>query len=155
MFGKFQADIGSGILNIPGVRSFILGQGVGNGIKASEFNDGFIIRDGEIRHLTNHASGVLGGITTGEDLVFTMDIKPTPSTEVPQRSVDLRKYENTTIVSQGRFDTNFVPRILMIAEAVAAIITVNHLMLASRLPHDSLIPFEERLGYGARDRREG
>jgi chorismate synthase len=152
MFNRFQADIGHGILNIPGIRSFILGKGPLK-LKASGQNDGFGLDGKEIIHLSNNASGVLGGITTGEDLVFRADVKPTPSTSVEQRSLDLSTMEEVEISSRGRFDINYTPRVLVLAEAVSAMVTVDHLMISGRLPHDSVIPQEGRLRYSSN--REG
>lgn len=147
MFSRFHADIGHAVLNIPGVRSFCLGSCDYHGEKASTFVDEIVIERDEVKPGSNRGSGVLGGITTGEDIIFRMDIKPTPSTEMPMRSVDLENMEEVMVSSRGRFDVNFVPRVLVIAEALSAIVTLNHMMLSGRIDHDSLIPVDERLRY--------
>ncbi len=151
-FGRFQADLGHGILNIPGVRSFELGNSrVASASFGSENNDGLYLEEGEIRSRSNNSGGVLGGITYGDPVVFSAVVKPTPSILKEQRTVDLRKMEETSISTQGRFDVNYTPRVLVIAEAISTIVTVDHLMLSGHLAHDSIIPIEERLGYSLRN----
>lgn len=139
MFDRFHADIGHAVLSIPGVRSFRLGREDMAFMKGSHANDEYIISEGRIEQVTNNSSGVLGGITTGEEFIFRLSVKPTPSIPIPQRSVDMEKMEETDLRMEGRFDINFSPRVQVIAEAVSAVITVDHLMLSGRLSHDSLL----------------
>ena len=99
-----------------------------------------------MRSRTNYAGGVLGGITTGAPVVCRFAVKPTPSILVPQRTIDLNGGE-VEMVTEGRFDANFTPRVQVIAEAMAALVAADHLMISGFLPHDSVIPYEERLTY--------
>ena len=147
-FNRFHADLGHAILNIPGVKSFELGSATDAGVlKASEFNDPIVFKDGKITTSSNRAGGVLGGITYGPPVIFRFAVKPTPSILIPQQSVHLRTKKATMMVTDGRFDANYVPRVLVIAEALAAIISSDHLLLAGYIPHDSVIPRGDRLLY--------
>ena len=89
----------------------------------------------------------MGGITYGTPVVFRFAVKPTPSIMIPQKSVDLKTMKNTMMSTEGRFDANFTPRVQVVAEAVSAIITSDHLMLSGYVPSDSVIPRRERLRY--------
>ncbi len=147
-FWRFHADIGHAILNIPGIKSYEVGAGLAAAdLMASEFNDELTWDpNGSVKGRTNNAGGVLGGITTGQPFVCRFAVKPTPSILVPQRTVDLRGGEKE-IITEGRFDANFTPRVQVIAEALAALVSADHLIMSGFLPHDSIIPYEDRLTY--------
>ncbi|NIS13086.1 MAG: chorismate synthase [Thermoplasmata archaeon] len=147
-FWRFQADIGHAILNIPGIKSYEVGAGLAAAdLMASEFNDELTWdRDGNVKGRTNNAGGVLGGITNGAPFVCRFAVKPTPSILVPQRTVDLRGGERE-MITEGRFDANYTPRVQVIAEAIAALVSADHLMISGFLPHDSVISYEDRLTY--------
>jgi chorismate synthase len=145
-FNRFHADLGHAILNIPGTKTFEVGAGTDAArMKASVFNDPIVAHNGTITTATNRAGGVLGGITYGAPVYFRFAIKPTPSILVQQQSVHLKTKKPKMMVTDGRFDANYVPRVLVIAEAIAAIITADHLMLAGFISQDSIIPRKERL----------
>jgi chorismate synthase len=147
-FSRFHADLGHAILNIPGVRSFELGNSrEASSIPGSENNDQIGLVNGRMVHSSNNSGGVLGGITTGEPVTFRAVVKPTPSVLRPQKTVDLAEMKDAEIRTRGRFDMNYTPRVLVIAESLSAIVTADHLMLSGMIPHDSLIPAEERLEY--------
>jgi chorismate synthase len=147
-FNRFHADLGHAILNIPGVKSFILGDAEGaSRMKASQFNDPIQVKGGSITTSSNRAGGVLGGITYGTPVIFRFAVKPTPSILIPQKSVDLKTMKNTMMATEGRFDANYTPRVLVVAEAVSAIVCADHMMLSGHIPRDSVIPKKERLRY--------
>ena len=147
-FWRFQADIGHAILNIPGIKSYEVGAGMAAAdLMASEFNDDMMWDpNGNVKGRTNYAGGVLGGITTGAPFICRFAVKPTPSILVPQRTVDLRGGEKE-MITEGRFDANFTPRVQVLAEALAALVSADHLMISGFLPHDSVIAYEDRLTY--------
>jgi chorismate synthase len=147
-FNRFHADLGHAILSVPGIKSFELGSARDAAtMKATEFNDAIQMSNGKVITASNRAGGVLGGITYGAPVVFRAIVKPTPSVLAQQRTVDLIKMENAVISTEGRFDANYTPRVLVIAEALSAMVTVDHMMISGHLNHDSLIPAQQRLRY--------
>ncbi|UCC92451.1 MAG: chorismate synthase, partial [Thermoplasmata archaeon] len=148
-FWRFQADIGHAILNIPGIKSYEVGAGLAAAdLMASEFNDELTWDpNGGVKGRTNNAGGVLGGITTGAPFICRFAVKPTPSILVPQGTVNLKTGKELEMITEGRFDANFTPRVQVIAEAMAALVSADHLMMSGFLPHDSVIPYEDRLNY--------
>ena len=88
----------------------------------------FVMENGNVRARTNHAGGVLGGITSGMPLVVNIAVKPTASISREQETVDLETKENAPLVIHGRHDPCIVPRAVPVAEAVTAL-TVLDMML--------------------------
>ena len=77
---------------------------------------------------TNHAGGVLGGITSGLPLVVNIAVKPTASIAKEQETVDLETRESTSLVIHGRHDPCIVPRAVPVAEAVTALTVLDMLL---------------------------
>ena len=90
-------------------------------MRGSQCNDAFTIIDGEVKTLTNHAGGILGGITNGMPLIFQTAVKPTPSISLPQKSVSLLTGTCSELTVRGRHDPCIVPRAVPVIEAAAAI----------------------------------
>ena len=97
-------------------------------LRGSENNDPFLLRDGMIVTESNHCGGLLGGMTDGMPLAFRTAFKPTPSIAKPQRSVDLRRGEETELRIAGRHDPCVVPRALPVVEAAAALAVLDALL---------------------------
>jgi chorismate synthase len=145
-FNRYHADVAHAILSIPGVKSFEIGAGLkAASMKSTQFNDPIVFKDGRASIQTNNAGGVVGGITVGAPVVFRFAVKPTPSIPIPQPSIDLRTRSPATVSTEGNHDANFTPRVMVIAEALTAMVTVDHMMLSGYLPHDSLVPLQNRL----------
>ena len=118
MFGGVESRIAQIIYGIPAVKGLKFGEILPNG---SDNNDAFCIQNGIISTKTNHCGGILGGITNGMPLLFTVSMKPTPSISLPQKTVDLVTGEVTTVEVNGRHDPCIVPRAVPVVEAAAAI----------------------------------
>ena len=86
------------------------------------------MQDGAVRTRTNHAGGILGGLTTAMPLIFRVAIKPTPSIARPQESVSLQRGEDTVLEIHGRHDPCIVPRAVPCVEAAAAIAILDALL---------------------------
>lgn len=122
MFGGMENRIAQIIYGIPAVKGLEFGSGFsGSAMKGSENNDAFTIADNRIQTLTNHAGGILGGITSGMPLIFRVALKPTPSIALEQNSVSLSRSEACKLTIQGRHDPCIVPRAVPVIEAAAAI----------------------------------
>jgi chorismate synthase len=129
VFAKIKADLASAIMSLPGVKGFEYGSGFATAtMKGSEHNDEFINDNGTIKTKTNHHGGILGGITTGEDLILRAVIKPTSSISKSQSTVDMDGNE-TTIETHGRHDPCLVPRFIPMAEAMVALVLLDHWLL--------------------------
>ena len=105
--------------------------GAGFGVAAlrgSQNNDPFYMDGGQVKTRTNHAGGILGGITNGMPLVFRVAVKPTPSIAQPQDSVSLSRGENTTLEIHGRHDPCIVPRAVSVVEAVTALVLADMIL---------------------------
>ena len=122
MFDGMENRIASIIFGIPAVKGIEFGSGFEAArMCGSENNDSFRMENGQVVTETNHAGGILGGITTGMPLVFRVAFKPTPSIGLPQQSVDLAQNCQTTVTVQGRHDPCIVLRAQPCVEAAAAV----------------------------------
>ena len=114
---------------IPAVKGVEFGTGFGvANLRGSENNDPFTMENGTVRTKTNHAGGILGGITTGMPLLLRAAVKPTPSIGREQDSVSLSRGEKVKLRIQGRHDPCIVPRAVPCVEAVAAIAIYDALL---------------------------
>lgn len=122
MFGGMESRIAQIIYGIPAVKALEFGVGHrAAAMRGSQCNDAFRMEGGLVRTVTNHAGGILGGITDGMPLVFRAVFKPTPSISLPQQSISLAKGEIMPLVVKGRHDPCIVPRAVPVVEAAAAI----------------------------------
>ncbi|MBR2491625.1 MAG: chorismate synthase [Ruminiclostridium sp.] len=117
------------IFAIPAVKGVEFGAGfqVAN-MRGSQNNDPFYMEGDRVKTRTNHAGGILGGITNGMPLIFRAAVKPTPSIGREQDSVSLSRKEDTKLVIQGRHDPCIVPRAVPVVEAAAAIAIYDALL---------------------------
>ena len=121
MFDGMESRIARIAFGIPGVKGVEFGEGFGAALmRGSEHNDPFCMQDGRPHMATNHAGGILGGITCGTPLIWRMAVKPTPSIGKPQRSVDLDAHRDTELTVRGRHDPCIAPRAVPVAEAACA-----------------------------------
>ena len=110
------------VFAIPAVKDIEFGAGFSSTeMHGSENNDAFCIRNGKVETLTNHAGGILGGISNGMPVTFRTAFKPTPSIAKPQQTVNLQTMEEETLSVTGRHDPCIVPRAVPVVEAAAAI----------------------------------
>ena len=122
MFHGMENRIAQAVFAIPAVKGLEFGAGFAAArMRGSEHNDPFRIRDGKIVTETNHAGGILGGITDGMPICFRAAVKPTPSIAKSQQSVDLEAMKETSLEIRGRHDPCIVPRAVPCMEAAAAL----------------------------------
>lgn len=122
MFGGIENRIAQIVYGIPAVKGLEFGNGFrAAALRGSQNNDPYTIADGKVVTTTNNAGGILGGITTGMPIVFTVAIKPTPSIAKAQPSISLSCMTEQPLAVQGRHDPCIVPRAVPVVEAAAAI----------------------------------
>ncbi|MDP6573110.1 MAG: chorismate synthase [Rhodospirillales bacterium] len=128
VYGKLDADIASALMSIPAVKGVELGAGFAAALlEGPENADEMRMRDGEVTFLSNNAGGVLGGISTGQDIVARFAVKPTSSVTGPMKTVNADG-ENAEISTKGRHDPCVGIRAVPVAEAMLAIVLADHLL---------------------------
>ncbi|MBE1440757.1 chorismate synthase [Paenibacillus sp. OAS669] len=122
VFDKLDADLAKAMLSIGAVKGIEFGAGfAAAAMLGSEHNDAMDASG----FLSNHSGGIIGGISTGDEIVFRVAIKPTSSISVPQQTVNVRG-EEQTIVTLGRHDPCICPRIVPVIEAMACLVVEDH-----------------------------
>ena len=131
VFNKLDADLARALMSIGGIRGFEVGMGFGVvEKKGSQVNDLMYKKeDGTLGFKTNNSGGLLGGITSGADLVVRIAIKPTSSISQVQDTVD-KKGEKRELRVKGRHDPCLCPRAVPIAEAMVNLVLVDHLLIS-------------------------
>lgn len=133
-FDSVESTLAQLFFSIPAVKGVDFGAGFrAAGMRGSEHNDPFIIQGGKVATATNHAGGILGGITNGMPLTFRVAVKPTASIAKPQRSVDLESLQPTETIVTGRHDPCIVPRAVPVVENVAAMGVLDLMLLGGFL----------------------
>ena len=128
VFDKLDADLAKALFSVGAVKGVETGEGFrASELRGSENNDPFTTEDGRVRTLSNHAGGVLGGMSSGEELVIRASVKPTPSVACPQTTVNAAG-EPVALSIRGRHDTCIVPRVTVVIEAMTALVLADHLL---------------------------
>ncbi len=130
VFDKLDAALARAMFSIGAVKGFEIGDGFKSAASfGSQNNDAFIRSDAGISKATNHAGGILGGISDGSDIWMRVAIKPTPSIAMPQHTVG-RDGQPLTVEISGRHDPVIVPRAVVVVESMAAL-TLADLILSN------------------------
>lgn len=141
VFEKLSANLAKAVMSIGAVKGFEIGDGfAAAGSCGSYNNDNFYMKDGSVEKRTNHAGGILGGISDGSDIVFRAAFKPTPSISSPQETVT-GKGEERTIEIKGRHDPIIVPRAVVVVEAMAALTLADMLFVSMSSRMDYICEF--------------
>ncbi len=128
VYGKLDADLAAAMMGINAVKGVEIGAGFAAAAQAGEeHGDEMRMEDGEVRFTSNNAGGVLGGISTGQDVVVRFAVKPTSSILIPRRSVDVHGNE-VEVVTRGRHDPCVGIRAVPIGEAMMACVLADHLL---------------------------
>ena len=122
VFDKLDAELAKAMLSIPAIKGVEFGAGFAAAdMTGSQHNDP-MNSDG---HLSNHAGGILGGLSNGEEIVFRLVIKPTSSISSPQKTINT-KGEPVEIQTKGRHDPCLCPRAVPVIEAMATLVLEDH-----------------------------
>ncbi|MDO4803919.1 MAG: chorismate synthase [Lachnospiraceae bacterium] len=129
VFEKLDANLAKAIFSIGAVKGLDIGDGhLAATLLGSQNNDPFRIKDGKVVMETNHGGGILGGISTGSDILMTVYFKPTPSIALPQRSVN-RFHEEIDMEIKGRHDPVIGARAAVVVESMVALTLVDAILL--------------------------
>jgi chorismate synthase len=128
VFAKLDGELGRmrGIASIKGVEI-----GAGFGVKdmtGFENNDQMRAEDGKVEFLSNNAGGITGGLTTGQPIVARLAVKPTPTIDKPQKTIDKYTLENVGLAAITRRDPTIVARVWPVAENYTALVLLDYLM---------------------------
>nr|WP_294548467.1 chorismate synthase [uncultured Rhodopila sp.] len=128
IYGKLDADIAGALMSINAVKGVEIGDGFATAALSGEENaDEMRMRDGLVTFGSNHAGGILGGISSGQPIVARFAVKPTSSILSPRRSVD-RTGHDVEVVTKGRHDPCVGIRAVPVGEAMVACVLADHLM---------------------------
>lgn len=125
VYKKLDADLASAMMSINAVKGVEIGAGFASVAQRGSEHGDELTPDGFV---TNHAGGVLGGISTGQDIVVTIAIKPTSSIRIPRRSID-KQGRPVMVETEGRHDPCVGIRATPIAEAMLALVLIDHALL--------------------------
>lgn len=138
VFDKLSADLAKALCSVGAVKGFEIGAGFKAAyLKGSQNNDP-ITKKGFTK---NDAGGVLGGISSGQDLIIRVSVKPIPSHRLPQKTVNIHG-EEVEIQVRGRHDLSAIPRIVPVLSAMTRIVLADHL-----LRQLAILAFRERLPF--------
>lgn len=144
VFDKLDAALGKAILSIGAVKAFEIGDGIcAAKAKGSENNDAFVAANGVISKKTNHAGGILGGMSDGSEILLRAYVKPTPSIFRKQETVN-KNGENITVEIKGRHDPVIVPRAVVVVEAMAALAILDLLFENMHAKMDKILDFYQQ-----------
>lgn len=128
VFDKLDAELAKAIMSIGAVKGVSFGSGFDAVTKkGSQNNDQMIVKNGKIKFLSNNSGGILGGISNGEDIVIHIAIKPVSSISKKQKTATIDP-KNSSIQTFGRHDCCLAPRIIPVAEAMAALTLVDKVL---------------------------
>jgi chorismate synthase len=128
IYGKLDADLAAALMGINAVKGVEIGAGFAAARLSGEENaDEMRMQGGKVVFLSNNAGGILGGISTGQDIVVRFAVKPTSSILTPRRGVS-KQGENVDVVTKGRHDPCVGIRAVPVGEAMVAIVLADHLL---------------------------
>jgi chorismate synthase len=126
IFNSLDSELSRALFSIPAVKGVEFGAGFDAArLKGSQNNDRLAIKKRKVTYLTNRAGGILGGLSSGAEIVAHVAFKPTPSIHKPQRSVNLRTLKQTKLRITGRHDPCVVPKAVPVVEAIVAIVLAD------------------------------
>ena len=135
VFDTLDGDLAKALFAIPAVKGVEFGAGfTAAKMKGSGNNDPFSIRRGKIVTVTNNSGGILGGISNGMPIVVRVAVKPTPSINRKQKTVNIDKMENSELEIKGRHDVCIVPRAVPVVSAMMAVTLCDYALQAKIIP---------------------
>ena len=128
VYGKLDGDLAMAMMSINAVKGVEIGAGFAAAAQSGEeHGDEMGIEDGAVTFLDNNAGGILGGISSGQDIILRFAVKPTSSILIPRRGVDIHGNE-VEVVTKGRHDPCVGIRAVPVGEAMMACVLADHLL---------------------------
>ncbi len=125
VFDKLEAKLAQAMLSLPATKGFEIGSGfAGTCLRGSQHNDPFVMKGNRLGTVTNNAGGTLGGISSGEPVLFRVAFKPVATIGQAQQTVDFDG-RSVTLEAKGRHDPCVVPRAVPIVESMAALVLLD------------------------------
>lgn len=144
VFEKLDANLSKSIMSIGAVKAVEIGDGIMvSKSKGSENNDAFCMNNNTVSKKTNHAGGILGGMSDGSPILVRAHVKPTPSIFRSQETVN-KNGEEISIQIKGRHDPIIVPRAVVVMESMVAITILDALLLNMSARTDRILEFYDR-----------
>lgn len=141
VFDKLDANLAKAIMSIGAVKGVEIGDGFAvSNARGSQNNDAFRIKNGQIAKKTNHAGGILGGISDGDTIILRAAFKPTPSILHTQQTVN-KNGEEIDVQIRGRHDPLVVPRAVPVVEAMASLALADALLSNMTARFDNIVKF--------------
>ena len=130
IYGKIDTDLAAAMMSINAVKGVEIGEGMNAASLLGSQNADEIFMDGKNgpRYSSNHSGGILGGISTGQDIVVRFAVKPTSSILSPKKTIT-QKGEETEIITKGRHDPCVGIRAVPVGEAMMACVLLDHYLL--------------------------
>ena len=128
IYSKLDSDISAALMSINAVKGVNIGSGMNSAFLAGEENDEIRIKSGKIKFKSNNAGGILGGISSGQNIVASFAVKPTSSILTSRETID-KKGKNTKISVKGRHDPCVGIRAVPIGEAMLSCVLLDHYLM--------------------------
>ena len=129
IYSKLDTDIAAALMSINAVKGVNIGSGMNAAFLSGEENSDEIRKSiGKVKFKTNHAGGILGGISSGQDIIASFAVKPTSSILTSRETID-KKGKNTKISVKGRHDPCVGIRAVPIGEAMISCVILDHLLM--------------------------
>ncbi len=132
VYEKLNANLAKALLSIPAAKGFEIGEGyLSNTMKGSSFNDSFVLENNKVKTKTNHAGGVLGGISNSMPIIGRVHFKPTPTIGKQQESLEIstKKAKKLKLLDIVRHDPCIAIRATKVVEAMVANVIVDALLM--------------------------
>jgi chorismate synthase len=138
VFNKLDGELGR-MMSIGTVKAVEIGCGIEAAkLTGSQCNDEMFIKDGKVAFSSNHAGGITGGLTTGQDIIARVAVKPTPTIALPQHTIDKVSLEDKDLAAVTRRDPTIVARMWPVVEAYTALIVLDNYI--QHVAYQSMIP---------------
>ncbi|MEM3906716.1 MAG: chorismate synthase, partial [Nitrososphaerota archaeon] len=131
VFDSLDSEIAKAIFSIPAVKGIEFGKGFSaSRMTGSQHNDPLTYINGRVIPKTNNAGGIVGGLSTGSEIIFRVAFKPPASISKPQKTLNIQTLRDEDLIITGRHDPSVVPRAVPIVESMTAIVLADHAIRA-------------------------